>query len=41
MKMPKRKARKLIFECWCNHNGYYYHDFRFKKKAKGETDGSK
>ena len=23
--------KKLILECWCEHNGYYYHDFSFKK----------
>lgn len=25
------EKNKLIFECWCNHNGYYYHDFSFNK----------
>lgn len=30
------KTEKLIFECWCNHNGYYYHDFSFEKNEKGE-----
>lgn len=25
------ETKKLIFECWCNHNGYYYHDFSFDK----------
>ena len=28
------KTKKLIFECWCNHNGYYYHDFSLKKNEK-------
>lgn len=30
------ETKKLIFECWCNHNGYYYHDFSFEKNKKGE-----
>lgn len=24
-------AKKLIFECFNCHNGYYYHDFSFKR----------
>jgi hypothetical protein len=32
------ETKKLIFECWCNHNGYYYHDFSFKKREKGAND---
>ena len=28
------ETKKLIFECWCNHNGYYYHDFSLKKNDK-------
>lgn len=31
------ETKKLIFECWCNHNGYYYHDFSFEKNEKGEN----
>ncbi len=30
------ETKKLIFECWCNHNGYHYHDFSFEKNKKGE-----
>ena len=26
------KKKRLVFECWCNHNGYYYHDFDFENK---------
>jgi hypothetical protein len=29
------ETKRLIFECWCNHNGYYYHDFSFEKNEKG------
>lgn len=29
---------KLIFECWCNHNGYYYHDFSFEKTNEGANN---
>jgi hypothetical protein len=32
------ETKKLIFECWCNHNGYYYHDFSFEKNEKGEVE---
>lgn len=31
------ETKKLIFECWCNHNGYYYHNFSFEKNGKGAT----
>ena len=24
--------KRLVFECWLDHNGYYYHDFSFEKK---------
>lgn len=33
----KDETKKLIFECWCNHNGYYYHDFSFEKNEKREN----
>ena len=25
----------LVFECFCSHNGYYYHDFSFEDKGGG------
>lgn len=31
------ETKKLIFECWCNHNGYYYHDFSFERNEKEGT----
>lgn len=24
--------KRLVFECWCNHNGYYYHSFALERK---------
>lgn len=33
----KDATKRLVFECWCNHNGYYYHDFSFGKREKGEA----
>jgi hypothetical protein len=24
--------KRLVFECWCNHNGYYYHSFDLERK---------
>ena len=26
------ESKRLVFECFCNHNGYYYHDFSFEKR---------
>ena len=31
-------TKRLVFECWCNHNGYYYHDFGFEKMEKWKED---
>lgn len=28
------KSKRLVFEFWNNHNGYYYHDFSFEKKGQ-------
>lgn len=30
------QGKKLIFECWLTHNGYYYHDFSFYKNETKE-----
>lgn len=26
--------KRLVFECWCNHNEYYYHSFKLEKKEE-------
>lgn len=28
------ESKRLVFECFCNHNGYYYHDFSFEKRRE-------
>lgn len=30
------EARRLIFQCYVDHNGYYYHSFSLDKKSKEE-----
>ena len=30
MEHDEDRTKRLVFECWCNHNGYYYHDFSFE-----------
>lgn len=28
------ETKRLVFECWNVHNGYYYHDFSFERNKK-------